>query len=428
MKQVGSRRVYSVGKVVAGIWRRFDGLPSIWIEGEVTNLSRRGAQVYFSLVDTDHDTPTQIDASMQANVFDRLEPAPADGALVHAYGRVEFWTRRSQVRVRVERVEQAGEGLLLARIAELRRRLDAEGLTAEARKRPVPFLPRRIGLVSAPEGAARVDFLTHVTRRHPGARVLVAGTLVQGDAAPAQIARAIGVLDAVADVDVIVVARGGGALEDLMAFNSESVCRAVAASATPVVSAVGHETDVTLCDLVADLRVSTPTKAAEAVVPDVADLQARLAQNEQRAATAVGRMSQRAQDDLGDRSRRLVTGLRGIGTLASQRVEGAAARLVPGLRGVQRGIDERVERHAQALNRATIERHAGAARRVDRAAELLTLLSPERTVARGYAIVRDEWGAVVGRVADATIGQALAVQLRDGVAEVRVEQTEVTPA
>ncbi len=426
MKLVGSRKVYSVRGVVLGLWRRLDGLPSIWTEGEVTNLSRGGAQVYFSLVDVDHTAPTQIDATMQANVFDRLNPPPADGTLVHAYGRVEFWSRRSQIRMRVERLEQAGEGLLLARIAELRRRLDAEGLTADGRKRPIPFLPRRVGLVTAREGAARVDFLTHVTRRAPGVQVLVVGSRVQGDGAPAELVRAIAYLDAQPDVDVIVLARGGGALEDLMAFNSEVVCRAVAASTTPVVSAVGHETDTTLCDLVADLRVSTPTKAAEAVVPHVADLNARLAQGERRAATALARLAQHATDDVTDRARRLVNGLHGRGNLAAQRVDALSGRLSPALARSHRAAAETVERRARTLARAMVDRELSSRRRVERADELLQLLSPERTVARGYAIVRDEQGAVVGRVADTGPGRRLAVQLRDGVADVRVEHTEVS--
>lgn len=427
MKLVGSRKVYSVRGVVLGLWRRLDGLPSIWTEGEVTNLSGGGGtQVYFSLVDADHTAPTQIDAVMQANVFERLDPKPTDGTLVHAYGRVEFWSRRSQIRLRVERMEQAGEGLLLARIAELRRRLEAEGLTADERKRSVPFLPRRIGLVTAKEGAARVDFLTHVTRRAPGAQVLVVGSRVQGDGAPAELVRAIAYLDAQPDVDVIVLARGGGALEDLMAFNSEVVCRAVAASATPVVSAVGHETDVTLCDLVADLRVSTPTKAAEAVVPDVAELLVRLAQADQRSTTALGRMAQRATDDVGDHARRLVNGLRARGTLTRHRLDGLAGRLSPALARAHRAAAAVVDRQAGTLARAVAEREAAARRRVDRAGELLELLSPERTVARGYAIVRDDRGAVVGRVADTAPGRRLAVQLRDGIADVRVERTEVT--
>lgn len=271
MKQVGGRTVWTVAELTKAIWRRFEDVPSVWIEAEISNLARRGQQVYFTLLEHGDD-PHLVDASMSTVVYDRLPGHPDNGTLVHAYGRVEFWRQRSQVRFRVERLELTGDGLLLARIDELRRRLGAEGLTADERKRPIPMLPRRIGLVTSGEGAARADFLTNVAKRFPAANVLVVRSLVQGEGAPAEIVRAIGYLDGQPDVDVIVLARGGGPLEDLMAFNSEAVCRAVAASATPIVSAVGHETDMTVCDLVADLRVSTPTKAAEAVVPDAAEL------------------------------------------------------------------------------------------------------------------------------------------------------------
>ncbi len=279
MKQVGGRTVWTVAELTKAIWRRFEDVPSVWIEAEISNLARRGQQVYFTLLEHGDD-PHLVDASMSAVVYDRLPGHPDNGTLVHAYGRVEFWRQRSQVRFRVERLELTGDGLLLARIDELRRRLGAEGLTADERKRPIPLLPRRIGLVTSGEGAARADFLTNVAKRFPAANVLVVRSLVQGEGAPAEIVRAIGYLDRQPDVDVIVLARGGGPLEDLMAFNSEVVCRAVAASATPIVSAVGHETDITVCDLVADLRVSTPTKAAEAVVPDAAELRGLLDRGE----------------------------------------------------------------------------------------------------------------------------------------------------
>ncbi len=264
MKEVAGRRVFSVEDVSARLAQMFEDLRSFWVEAELQDLRPGGGQTYFSLRG-EH----LLRASMNSIVFQRLAHRPGNGTLVHAYGRVVFWRARGEISMRVERLELAGEGLLRARVEELRRRLEAEGLLDPARKRTPPFLPRRVGLVTSPDGAARDDVLTTLWARFPEADVAVVSTPVQGEAAPGLVARAIRHLDGVPGVDVIVVARGGGSLEDLMAFNSEAVCRAVAAATTPIVSAVGHERDVTLCDLVADLRVSTPTAAAAAVVPSL---------------------------------------------------------------------------------------------------------------------------------------------------------------
>jgi exodeoxyribonuclease VII large subunit len=414
VKQVGSRSVWSIGEVTLAIWRRFEGIPSVWVEAELTNLGRRGQQVYFTLVDHGADGHL-IDASMNAVVFDRLAVRPAAGALVQAYGRIEFWRQRSQVRMRVERMELAGEGLLLARIEELKRRLAAEGLTADERKRPLPRLPRAVGLVTSGEGAARADFLRNVRTRFPAVHVVVVRSLVQGEAAPREIVRAIRHLDARDDVEVIVLARGGGPLEDLMAFNSESVCRAVAACGTPVVSAIGHETDVTVCDLVADLRVSTPTKAAEAVVPDAAELADRLAryaaQLERGLRTATD-PRRRALDHL---AAGLVRGLRRGGQLAAGRVAGLDERMVAGARTVARRRAEDVAAWATALERATAASVSDRRDRLDRLDALHTLLSPTRTLARGYAIVHaGHDDRIIESREGIRSGDRLSIELRDG--------------
>lgn len=421
MKQYGDRRVYSVRGVVTAVWRRFQDLPSFWMEGEITNLSSsRGRQVFFTLVDTDHSDPTQIDCQMQANVFDKVAPRPGEGQLVQAYGRIEFWRGRSTVRVRVERLEPSGEGLLLARIAELRTRLQAEGLLSSARKRPLPFLPRTIGLITARDGAARADVITNIQRRFHGAHLLIVTTLVQGEGAPAQIASALRYLDAQPQVDVIIVARGGGALEDLMAFNSEIVCRAVADATTPVVSAIGHESDTTLCDDVADIRASTPTKAAELVVPDLADLQSRIAAAEGRALAALRRHTERARVRVQEHTRRLAGGLLAAGTAARHRVDLLGTRLSPALRRAQHDATAGTARLGERLVRGTQISLAAATARVERGGAMLELLSPERTVERGYAIVRDGTGRVVGQTTDVADGQRLAVTLRDGTLDVDV--------
>jgi len=420
VRQIGSRSVWSVEEVTRAIARRFEDVPSFWVEAEVTNLGRRGGQVYFTLVDHGPD-PHLIDASMNAIVFDRLAARPENGTLVHAYGRVEFWARRTQLRLRVERLELTGHGLLLARIDELKRKLAAEGLTADSRKKPLPLLPRRIGLVTSGDGAARADFLKNVHLRFPAACVLVVRSLVQGASAPAEIVRAIRYLDGCDDVDVIVLARGGGALEDLMAFNAESVCRAVAAAATPIVSAVGHETDITVCDLVADLRVSTPTKAAEAVVPDAAELVAGLDRRSAALTRSLRALTQDRRRRVGDLTSRLGRGLQGCGALARAQSVGLGRRLAPALRTIERRAGVAAAAAATGLDRAIADVLADAAADVGRLAGLHELLSPARTVARGYAIVRDAGdGRVVADAAAVGFGDSLDIEFRDGRVGVRV--------
>jgi exodeoxyribonuclease VII large subunit len=227
-------------------------------------------------------------------------------------------------------------------------------------------------------------------------------------------------LDTQPEVDVIILARGGGALEDLMAFNSEIVCRAIAGATTPVVSAIGHESDRTLSDEVADQRASTPTKAAELVVPDLADLQSRIAAAEGRALAALGRHAERARVRMTDATRRLAGGLRHAGTAARHRVDLLGTRMSPALRRSHQTATSGTARSAERLARAGQVAVAAAAARVERGGAMLELLSPERTVERGYAIVRDGAGQVVGRITDVAAGQRLAVMVRDGTLGVDV--------
>ena len=423
MKQVGGRTVWTVAELTKAVWRRFEDVPSVWIEAEISNLARRGQQVYFTLLEHGSD-PHLVDASMNGVVYDRLPAQPGNGTLVHVYGRVEFWRQRSQVRFRVERLELTGDGLLLARIDELRRRLGAEGLTADERKRPIPLLPRRIGLVTSGEGAARADFLTNVAKRFPAANVLVIRSLVQGEAAPGEIVRAIDYLDRRPEIDVIVLARGGGPLEDLMAFNSELVCRAVAAASTPIVSAVGHETDVTVCDLVADLRVSTPTKAAEAVVPDAAELAALLDRGDLALRRALRQTVSAGDRRLAASTARLGQSLRARGQVAGARTDALGARLAPALASRARQAPIAVTTLRDRLARGVRDAVLRAGDDLERMAALHTLLSPSRTVARGYAIVRDRRsGHVVADRVSTSAGQLLALELRDGSIDVRVDHT-----
>lgn len=316
--------------------------------------------------------------------------------------------------MRVERLELSGEGLLLARIDELRQRLGADGLLAPERKRPLPMLPRRIGLVTGADGAARDDVTTTLWARFPADVVLVTAP-VQGDAAPALIARAIAGLDAMPEVNVIVVARGGGSLEDLMAFNSETVCRAVAASTTPVVSAIGHERDVTLCDEVADVRVATPTAAASVLVPSAEALETHI----QDAGLAIRRGLTRTRADaeaaVARRSTALAAALGRPEAIGRDRVERLAPRLGAALGRISARAPERVDEAERTLLRATAARRGAAEAGLARAEGLLALLSPRRTVARGYAIVRDAGGgAVIASAGGVEAGRELRIELRDG--------------
>lgn len=418
MKTVGARRVWSVSEVTGALARRLEGIPQLWIEAEIHSIRRRGGQVYFTLVD-EH----QIDASMREVVWDRLALPPRDGDLVHVLGGVEFWAARTSLQLRAERVEHAGLGLLLAEIAALRRRLEAEGLLDDGRKRALPLVPRRVGLVTSAKGAARDDFLRCAWARFPADVVLV-DVPVQGPQSPDAVARAVTVLDARPDVDVIVITRGGGALEDLMAFNSEAVCRAVAAARTPVVSAVGHERDVTLCDLVADRRVSTPTAAAEAVVPDAAALAERLARAERTLVRDLVRVRARAEERCDARARVLAAGLRAAHDRARARLDGSSRRLAPALARVPVARAAALAARKERLERAVPAHLTAAGARLDRAAAVLDALSPRRTLARGYAILWDEEGHALTRTAATRPGARVRAELEDGSIHARVEEVE----
>jgi exodeoxyribonuclease VII large subunit len=417
VRQVGNRTVWSLEEVSRAVARRFEDIPQRWVEAELRGVRRRGDTLYFNLVDG-----VSIEANMKSVVFDRLPAPPGDGDRVQALGVVEFWQRKSQVVLRVAKLEPVGEGLLLAQIEALRELLRREGvLTAQRGARPLPLLPRRIGLVTSRDGEARHDFLVNATARFRDVDILLAHAPVQGDAAPGAIARAIRALGEVEGVDVIVIARGGGSLQDLMAFNSELVCRAVVSSRVPVVSGVGHEGDRTLSDEVADHRVSTPTAAAMAVVPDREALEASLGAAELALSRGLARSAREAEASLRATGARLGRSLGAVGIEADRRLAEAGSRATRALRARLDAAPARLVQLERDLDRAMGDRTERADGRIRRAAELLDLLAPERTVSRGYAIVRDEEGAVVADAAGAPAGTRLRVQLRDAVIGARSE-------
>src|SRR5436853_1226496 len=289
--EVDGRKVYSVRAFNNGVARWLNKLPTLWIEGEVTELRRqqRWASVFFTLKDPDDGATLPV--QMPRGQFDALDLGLEEGERVHVFGRAELYEQRGELRLKALTVERFGVGAHLAALERLKRKLAAEGLFAPERKRPLPRFPRLVGLVTGNDAAAKRDVLTHIVQRFPPANVLVAETYVQGPRAPVSIATAIAHLCR-RGADVIVLARGGGSFEDLLPFSDERVVRAVADCTVPVVSAVGHEQDTPLCDLAADVRASTPTAAARLVVPAIAELRARLARSRE----SLHRGAQRAAD------------------------------------------------------------------------------------------------------------------------------------
>jgi exodeoxyribonuclease VII large subunit len=394
------RTVYSVAAFNRGVAQWLGRLPTVWVEGEVTELRRhdRWASVFFTLKDPEDGSC--ISASMPRGQFDGLRLDLADGERVHVYGRPEIFERRGELKLRALSIERFGVGAHLAALERLKTKLAAEGLFAEERKRPLPLLPRRIGLVTGNDAAAKRDVLATIQARFPAASVLVAETYVQGPRAALGIVDALRALADHEDVDVIVLTRGGGSFDDLLPFSDERLVRAVAACRVPVVSAVGHEQDTPLCDLAADVRASTPTAAGKLVVPDLAQLVASL----DRARGALARTVRLALARDGQALDHTLARLRAAPRLAvereSRRLEDAHGRL----------------RRAPAL---AVERRRA---QLEAAAGKLRVLSPMKTLERGYAIVRTG-STVVRSAADVAPGARVEVALAEGGFGARVEDT-----
>jgi exodeoxyribonuclease VII large subunit len=281
-QQYGDRKVFSVSAFNRGVAGWLTRLPTVWVEGEVTELRRqdRWQSVFFTLKDPGDGACLPV--SMPRGQFDALRLELGNGEQVHVFGRPELFEARGDFRFRALSIERFGLGDHLAALERLKRKLAAEGLFAPERKRGLPRFPRRVGLVTGNDAAAKRDVLTAITTRFPPARVVVAETYVQGPRAAPALVTAIEDLCAIADLDVIVVARGGGSFEDLLPFSDERLVRAVASCRVPIVSAVGHEQDTPLTDLAADVRASTPSVAARLVVPDSDELRERLSQTRSR--------------------------------------------------------------------------------------------------------------------------------------------------
>src|SRR5215831_9052917 len=402
------RRIYTVSQLTGAIKdqleARFGGL---WVEGEVSNLRvHSSGHVYFTL----KDEGAQVRAVLFRSRVRRLRFAPEDGLHVLAFANLDVYAVRGEYQLVCEVLEPRGLGALQLAFEQLKARLQAEGLFDAGRKRPLPVLPRRVGLVTSPTGAAVRDFLRVITRRFADVHVLVYPVRVQGDTAAGEIALALYHLNRMGGLDVIVLARGGGSLEDLWAFNEEAVARAVAGSKIPVISAVGHESDVTIADFVADLRAPTPSAAAELVVREKVQLVQHIGSLRDRLRRAMAQRARRLRERLDDVGRRrvLTDPARPLRDW-HRRLDDLAGRLQRGLDRRRRDARERLARAARALRpqvlRATLRhdaRHLAQLRgRLERAvrgeaarrrrsmeaiAGRLDSLSPLACLARGYSI------------------------------------------
>ncbi|WP_337062072.1 exodeoxyribonuclease VII large subunit [Kineococcus sp. G2] len=376
-------------------------MPWTWVEGQVVQVSDRpGAHVVF-LTLRDTDTDMSLTVTLTRRVLARLRAALPDGlrsgARVVVHAKPEFYAKRGTLSLSADDVRPVGVGELLARLEHLKRVLAAEGLFDPARKKPLPFLPRVVGLVCGRASAAERDVVDNARLRWPAVRFEVREVAVQGPAAVTEVAAALRELDALEEVDVVVLARGGGSVEDLLPFSNEALVRAVADARTPVVSAIGHEVDSPLLDLVADVRASTPTDAARRVVPDVAEELARVEQLRSRARRAVGARVEREEAAL--------RALRSRPVLADPHVlvDAPAAEVARLRERARHGLEGRVHR---------------AALEVERLRAAVRALSPRSTLLRGYAVVQVAAGEGAGRVVrepgDAPAGTALRVLLADG--------------
>jgi exodeoxyribonuclease VII large subunit len=396
------RTVYSVAAFNRGVAQWLGRLPTLWVEGEVTELRRheRWASVFFTLKDPADGSCVGV--TMPRGKFDALELGLENGERVHIFGRPELYEQRAEFKLRALTLERFGLGAHLAALERLKAKLAGEGLFAEERKRPLPLVPRRIGVVTGNDAAAKRDLVTTIQARFPPASIVVAETYVQGPRAAGEIVAAIHALCGQPGVDVIVLTRGGGSFEDLLPFSDERLVRAVAGCPVPVVSAVGHEQDTPLCDLAADLRASTPTAAGKLVVPELSELSGKLDRARETLARDVRRLLERD----GQRLARTVERLRAAPRLGLER---------EGLR-----LERAHERLRQAPALAVERKRAG----LENSAGKLVALSPLQTLRRGYAIVRTG-SRVVAASSDVAPGTHVDVTLAEGGFGARVE--EVTP-
>ena len=382
---------WPVGLMSEKIAAWVDRLGQVWVEGEITQWQVRGGHVYGKLKDLGQDATVSF--TVWRSVAQRLTSDFAQGDRVIALVKPNFWVKGGSLTVQVFDLSHVGLGELLERLERLRRQLQAEGLFDASRKRQLPFLPGRIGLVTGRDSDAEKDVVRNATLRWPGVQFRIHYAAVQGDRAAGEVAAGIAALDADPEVDVIIVARGGGDFQNLLPFSDELVLRAAAAATTPIVSAIGHEADRPLLDEIADLRASTPTDAAKRIVPDVGEELAGIDQARARMSSRLGQLLAHETDRLAQ--------LRGRPVLSTP----------------ERLVDERAEELVRWIARGTELADRAVEDRRRELADLrgrLTALSPRATLERGYGIVQLADGSVLRGTADAPAGTELAISLADG--------------
>ena len=441
-----ARRVWHVAELVSAARTSLEReYADVWVDGEISNFRPADSgHLYFTLKDGD----AQLRIVMFRSSARLLRFKPADGLQVIARGRVTIYESRGELQLSAEYLEPKGAGALQIAFEQLKAKLAAEGLFDAARKKPLPALPKRIGIVTSPRGAAIQDMLNILRRRHAGVPILIYPAQVQGDTASLEVRAGIQYFNRARNVDVIVVARGGGSVEDLAAFNDEGLARALASSTIPVISAVGHETDFTIADFVADLRAPTPSAAAELVIESRHQLEERVAGLQQRLArgaryrllmarqtltawaqhAAFVRMHDalaRRQQRVDDLVYRLVNAQRRLFRQYASRLDVAGARirhfdLRRQLAAVSREIDSHAAALAAAIRRFLLLRRA----RWERTGARLEEMSPLKILDRGYALVFDSTGRLVKDAATVKIGDEVSARLARGTIVTTVKKTD----
>ena len=420
-------RVYTISELTHRIRAILeDEVGAVCVEGEISGLKTYASgHCYFSL----KDAGAQISAVLFAGTRAKLPAAAAlkDGQKIRAYGNVTVYPERGQYQLIVRTVEPIGTGDLMRQFEALKARLQAKGLFASDRKRPLPALPQRIGVVTSPSGAVIHDIITVLGRRFPNLNIRLAPVKVQGAGAAEEIAAAIALFNRLRETgawraDVLIVGRGGGSLEDLWAFNEEAVVRAVAASAIPIVSAVGHETDYTLCDFAADVRAPTPSAAAEIVIAPKAEFEATLRRHAESLRRALTRHAEYLAQRTDTADLRLRHALRKQVQDAQSRLKNASAKLSVMRERNIRNLEARLQLNRQRLTQASVLRLERGRTAVAALARQLDLLNPLTVLERGYSLTRTEDGRLIRSVADVTPDSPiLLTQVKDGILRSRVE-------
>ncbi|AJY77253.1 exodeoxyribonuclease VII large subunit [Paenibacillus beijingensis] len=441
----GAPRIYSIKELNRYIRMKLESdhlLGDVWLRGEISNFTHHSSgHMYFTLKDSD----SRLKCIMFASHNQRLPFIPREGTKVIARGNISVYERDGNYQFYVNAMQPDGIGSLYLAFEQLKQKLEAEGLFAAERKRPIPAYPATIGIVTSPTGAAIRDILITLERRYPSANVLVYPVLVQGKGAAPSIVKAIEALNAFQPPDVLIVGRGGGSLEELWAFNEEIVARAIAASVIPVISAVGHETDFTIADFVADLRAPTPTAAAELAVPNLAELRQQLVRQRQRLQQALSlqvrqrrERLQRARrspfflhprryllehaerlDRLGDRLQQRMIRRSERERSRFERLQQALAAAHPGERALRQS--ERLRDNVKRLEGAMALTVKDNRHKLGAAIRHLDALSPLKVMSRGYSLVYDDKGKTIIRsIADIQPGDLLRVKLTDGTVDAHV--------